>query len=304
MNTEVILEIKNLTKNFSNRTVIDNISLNIYKGEVLGLLGPNGAGKTTLIRLIVGLISMNDGEILINGNNLKTSFESAIRNIGAIIENPEFYKFLSGYKNLVYFSRMYSGITKERIYEVIKLVGLEKQIHEKVKNYSLGMRQRLGIAIALLHKPSIIILDEPTNGLDPRGIQELRSYLRSLAEKEGISIIVSSHILSEMELLCDRIAIINNGKLIDTRKINTEITEDTPMDVTFEVDINENFYDIIKSLNLNNYQISSNEITIKTTRKQIHIINSLLVEEDIKVFQIRYKANSLENTFMKVIGGN
>ena len=152
-------------------------------------------------------------------------FETAISKVGAIVENPEMYKYLTGYQNLVHFARMSAGVTKERIQEVIKLVALENRIHDKVKTYSLGMRQRLGVAQALLARPSLLILDEPTNGLDPAGIRELRDYLRKLTQEEGISVVVSSHLLSEMELMCDRVAIIQNGKLIDVRLIKEYTNE-------------------------------------------------------------------------------
>src|SRR5690606_36103405 len=188
-------------------------------GEVFGLLGPNGAGKTTSIRMMVGLMKLSEGQIRICGKNVQTHFEEAMLNVGAIVENPEMYKYMSGYDNLIHYARMMSNITKQRINEVIGLVGLEARIHDKVKTYSLGMRQRLGVAQALLHKPKLLILDEPTNGLDPAGIRELRDYLRQLAKDEQIAVIVSSHLLSEMELMCDRVAIIQNGKLLDMKQL-------------------------------------------------------------------------------------
>src|SRR5690606_37921093 len=171
----------------------------------------------------------------INGFSIEKDFEKAIRSVGAIVENPEMYKCLSGYQNLRHYARMIPGISKERIEEVIELVGLRNRIHEKVKRYSLGMRQRLGVAQALLHKPEVLILDEPTNGLDPAGIRELRDYLRKLTKEDGISVIVSSHLLSEMELMCDRVAIIQQGKLVDVRLIGDYVNQAKSQPYVFEV---------------------------------------------------------------------
>src|SRR3954453_20630546 len=214
-----IVKLDKVTKVIKGRTIIDEISFEVRRGEIFGFLGPNGAGKTTTIRMIVGLMSITKGQILIKGKNIKTEFEQAIRHVGAIVESPEMYKYLSGYQNLIHYARMVPGVTKERIDEVVALVKLGERIHDKVKKYSLGMRQRLGVAQALLHRPSLLILDEPTNGLDPAGIRELRDYLRHLTRTEGISVIVSSHLLSEMELMCDRVAILQRGKLVNVMPV-------------------------------------------------------------------------------------
>ena len=215
MSNEPIISLSNVTKRIGRTTIIDDLTFDVPQGEIFGFLGPNGAGKTTTIRMIVGLMSITNGQILIKGKNIKTEFEQAIRHVGAIVESPEMYKYLSGYQNLIHYARMVPGVTKERIDEVVALVKLEERIHDKVKKYSLGMRQRLGVAQALLHRPSLLILDEPTNGLDPAGIRDLRDYLRHLTRTEGISVVVSSHLLSEMELMCDRVAILQRGKLVD-----------------------------------------------------------------------------------------
>ncbi|WP_373605383.1 ABC transporter ATP-binding protein [Bacillus sp. AFS031507] len=214
MSKEPIISLSHVTKRIGRTTIIDDLTFDVPQGEIFGFLGPNGAGKTTTIRMIVGLMSITKGQILIKGENIKTEFEQAIGHVGAIVESPEMYKYLSGYHNLVHYARMVPGVTKERIDEVVSLVKLENRIHDKVKKYSLGMRQRLGVAQALLHRPSLLILDEPTNGLDPAGIRELRDYLRHLTRTEGITVIVSSHLLSEMELMCDRVAILQQGKLV------------------------------------------------------------------------------------------
>ena len=219
------VEIQNVSKVIKGKTIIDSLSFEVKNGEVFGFLGPNGAGKTTTIRMIVGLMEMTSGDIKISGYSVKKNFEKAVGQVGAIVENPEMYKFLSGYQNLLHYARMSKGITKEKIAETVKLVGLTDRIHDKVKTYSLGMRQRLGIAQALLHNPKVLILDEPTNGLDPAGIREIRDYVRMLAREKDMAVIVSSHLLSEMEMMCDRIGIIQKGKLVDVQFVNDFIHE-------------------------------------------------------------------------------
>lgn len=218
--TELALQVTNLHKKIRKREIIKGISFEVMPGEVFGFLGPNGAGKTTTIRMIVGLIKPTSGTILIGGKDIRKNFTEAMRGLGSIVENPEFYTFLTGQENLAYFARMDSSIKKERIQEVTELVGLEKRINDRVSTYSLGMRQRLGIAQALLSNPKLLILDEPTNGLDPSGIHEMRDFIRALARNEGISVLVSSHLLSEIELLCDRVAIMTDGTIIKTDQVS------------------------------------------------------------------------------------
>lgn len=217
---DAILQVKNLSKSFGKRTVLDNISFEAYRGEVLGFLGPNGAGKTTTIKIIMGFLGMDSGEILIDGLNLKNNYEKCMAKLGGIVENPEMYKELSGRVNLEMYARLHDGVTKERIDEVVALVGMGNRINDKVKKYSLGMKQRVGLAQALLHRPEILIMDEPTNGLDPTGIKELRDIFKTLAHQENIAVIVSSHMLTEMEQMCDRVAVIDRGKILSQRPIS------------------------------------------------------------------------------------
>ena len=217
---EAILKIEHLSKTLGAREILHDISFETYGGEVFGFLGPNGAGKTTLIKVVVGLLTLDTGKVTIAGKDLSRDFEAALANLGAIVENPEFYKFLSGYDNLMQFANMRGGIAKDRIDEVVRMVGLEKRIHEKVGRYSLGMRQRLGVAQAILHHPKLLVLDEPTNGLDPAGIKDLRDVLKNLAHKEGVAVMVSSHLMSEMELMCDRVGVIANGVLKSVHPID------------------------------------------------------------------------------------
>lgn len=301
---EPVVKINHLTKRIKKKTIIDDLSFSIYPGEVFGFLGPNGAGKTTTIRMLVGLMSITKGEVIIKGNNIEENFEEAIAEIGAIVENPEMYKFLSGYQNLIHYARMVKGIKKERLDEVIKLVGLSNRIHEKVKTYSLGMRQRLGLAQALLHSPSVLILDEPTNGLDPAGIREIRDYVRKLAREEGIAVIVSSHLLSEMEMMCDRIGIIQNGKMIGEQTINDFINGEKEVVVRFKV---SNIDAAVKVLEENkdevSYEVKDDALEIRVEGDQIAEMNRLFVLNNVDVFGIHQTNKTLEEKFLEVTGG-
>jgi ABC-2 type transport system ATP-binding protein len=315
LETGAIVQFRNVTKKIGSKTIIDGLTLDLPRGEVFGFLGPNGSGKTTTIRMMVGLMRLTEGEIHIGGASIATEYEKAIRHVGAIVENPEMYKYLTGYQNLLHFARMIPGIGRRRIEEVVELTGMDKRIHDKVKTYSLGMRQRLGVAQALLHKPSLLILDEPTNGLDPAGIRELRDYLRRLAEDEGITVFVSSHLLSEMELMCDRVAIIQAGKLIDIRSIRSSregSPEAVPAPVQFEVDRPEDALALIKQSvrpagaedrGAVNATVSEGMLVIDALREDIAELNALLVREGIRVYGIRSKAKSLEDQFLEVTGG-
>ncbi len=218
--TENILEITDLSKRLSGKQILKNINLTLKQGEIFGFLGANGAGKTTLIKTMLGLLKYNEGSVKICGFEVKKEFEKALSNVGGIVENPELYKYLSGRNNLKVFSKMQKGIPQSRIDEVTEIVGLQKRINDKVNRYSLGMRQRLGIAQALLNSPKLIVLDEPTNGLDPKGIKDLRELLIKLAKEDGVTVFVSSHLLPELEHICDRVAIIKKGEVINTFTIS------------------------------------------------------------------------------------
>lgn len=302
---EPIVKLKNVTKRIGAKTIIDKLSFEVPKGEVFGFLGPNGAGKTTTIRMMVGLMSITEGEVHIGGYNIQTDFEKAIRHVGAIVENPEMYKYLSGWRNLVHYARMIPGITHHRIQEVVALMGLEKRIHDKVKTYSLGMRQRLGVAQAVLHKPSLLILDEPTNGLDPAGIRELRDYLRRLAREEEVSVIVSSHLLSEMELMCDRIAIIQNGRLVDV-KLTKELMQDGGRSfVVFEVSDIELAQ---RTLAQNNSgfpaELQNEGIVLELDREEVADVTALLVHAGVRIYGIKPITKSLEDKFLEMTGSD
>lgn len=217
---QTVLKIDNLTKRYGERIAVNNVSFSVKQGEIFGFLGANGAGKSTTIKMLTGLTTITSGDAFICGNSVKYKFEKAIENVGAIVEIPEFYNYLSGYQNLKYFARLANIKDKNQIDKVVSIVGLSDRINEKVGKYSLGMKQRLGVAQALLNSPKILILDEPTNGLDANGIREFRYLLKNLAQKEKIAILISSHILAEMQNLCDTIGIIDNGVLIKTDNIS------------------------------------------------------------------------------------
>jgi len=305
---EPLVKIRNVTKRIRKKTIINNLTVDIYPGEVFGFLGPNGAGKTTTIRMLVGLMSITSGEIYIKGINLKRNFEEAVSHVGGIVENPEMYKFLTGYQNLLHYSRMVKGVTKERIDEVVQLVGLENRIRDKVKSYSLGMRQRLGLAQALLHSPSLLILDEPTNGLDPAGIREFRDHIRKIAKEGGIAVFVSSHILAEMEQMCDRIGIIQQGKLIDVQTVNAFVQreENQRQSVILTVDNFEKAKTEIQELihDINISQIDQDKLELQLAWDQIPEVNVKLVQSGIKVYRIQPVTKTLEDKFLEMTGGN
>ncbi|GAT39775.1 putative efflux ABC transporter [Listeria monocytogenes] len=268
-------------------------------GEVFGFLGPNGAGKTTTIRMIVGLIKPTSGTILIGGKDIRKNFTEAMRGLGSIVENPEFYTFLTGQENLAYFARMDSAIKKERIQEVTELVGLEKRINDRVSTYSLGMRQRLGIAQALLSNPKLLILDEPTNGLDPSGIHEMRDFIRALAKNEGISVLVSSHLLSEIELLCDRVAIMTDGTIIKTDQVSHLLSSRAQLRwLATPFEQAKAFLESVTEVEVDG------EYLVTAVNEHSAEWNEQLVAKGIQVHEIDKKKPSLEDLFLELTGGH
>lgn len=298
------IELKNITKIINKRTILKDICLDIKYGEIFGLLGPNGAGKTTLMRVITGLIKPTSGDVYIDGMNLVKYHEESLAQISAIIESPEMYKHLSGYLNLKLMSNMYSNVKKEKIDEVAKIAGISDALKSKVKTYSLGMRQRLGFAATLLNDPKILILDEPLNGLDPDGVREMRNILIHLAHEEGVCVIISSHILSEMELICDRFTIISNGKIIETKDINSKDNNDVSevkihlLEQVSPIKIEE----ILNSLKIKIISLSNDEFTITQNPKVIAEVINTLVKENIKIVSVVPHKKSLEEYFMQKIG--
>ncbi len=299
MINQSILRVEHVYKRIGKQDLLFDVSFEVKEGEIFGLLGPNGSGKTTLIRAILGLVKKTSGRIFIGHYDVAKSFEQAMMQVGAIVENPEFYEYLTGYQNLVHFANMVEGVTPERIDEVIRLVNLEESIHNRVGTYSLGMRQRLGIAQAILHKPKLLILDEPTNGLDPSGMKELRVYLRKLCKEENVSIVIASHLLKEIEELCDRVAIIQYGEVVAVRAITKQ--DEALRHVLFEVD------DAAKAiLVLSNEQaniLNDTTFKIELTKQQIPIINATLVGKGIQIYRMQPLYKSLEDEFLEVTGG-
>lgn len=288
-----ILKCSNLNKSFGRKKILNNVSLSLDEGDVLGFIGPNGAGKTTTIKLILGLQSIDSGTVTICGYDIKKEFTKAIKNVGGIIESPDMYMYLSGYDNLKLIANLY-GVSKEKIDEVVKLVGLEKRIYDKVSKYSLGMRQRLGIAASLLNDPKLLILDEPTNGLDPEGNKQIRNLILKLSKK-GIAILVSSHALSELESIVNKVVIIQKGSIVETSTLE-EVKKSKNSYYIFEVDKIKDIDNIEK--------ISENSFKVNINREEIPEFINKLIDKKIKIYSIYEDELSLEDAFLKRTGGN
>lgn len=224
---EKILDIQNLKKSYGAKNVLDGVSFEVYAGEIFGFIGPNGVGKTTLINIVCGLTRADSGQVAICGHSVVHDFKKAVTNLGAVVENSNLFPFMTGEQNLQYFASLNKNIKKYDIEKIVNLVGLANCIGNKVKTYSFGMRQRLNIAQAILSKPKLLVLDEPTNGLDVNGIIELRNLLKMLAKKYNVAILISSHILSELEQMCDTVAIFDQGKILELRTLSTNYGQDT-----------------------------------------------------------------------------
>ena len=298
-----VLVLDHVSKSFGKRQVVQDVSFSVKEGEIFGFLGPNGAGKTTTIKMILGLLSMDSGTILVDGKNIETQFEEAMRHISGIVENPDMYAYLSGYDNLLIHARA-CGVPASRVDEVVELVGMQRRIREKFKSYSLGMKQRLGVAQALLHNPKVMILDEPTNGLDPAGIKEFRDLICQLAHTQGLSVLVSSHILLEMQQMCDRVGIINSGRLQQVATMQ-ELTAAAaanvyryvlrPMDRARAL-LQENAADRVVDM-------AEEHIDIRISPEEIPAFNRRLMENQVDIYGPSPVGNSLEQSFIEITGG-
>ena len=291
---EKLLECFNLCTKFGKREVLKNVSFDIHEGDILAFIGPNGSGKTTTIKLILGLQKITSGTVIINGYNIESDYINAIKKVGAIVENPDSYMYLTGWQNLRIIANCYDKIKDDDIKEIVKYVGLENRIHEKVSKYSLGMRQRLGIARALLNKPNILILDEPTNGLDPEGIKDLRELLQKLA-KDGMGILISSHNLAELESFCNRVCIINNGIIIESSAVKE-----------FKQNENRVIFKVNTTTNLNikdAYEITKNSFIVNASKEEVAKIIRKLVRENIEIYEVKEDTLTLEEAFLKKTGG-
>ena len=303
-----VLELNNISKSLSHKPIVKNISLQVQEGEIFGFLGPNGAGKTTTIKMIVGLIHPNNGSIKIMGKDIQTEREEALSYIGAVVENPELYLYMSGLENLRQLARINKYISQKDIDEVVELVGLKDRIKDKVKKYSLGMKQRLGLAQALLSNPKVLILDEPTNGLDPSGIIEFRNLIKKLVKERNIGVFVSSHMLAEIQQLCDKVAYINNGEI---QAIETIVpSEDDPKNNLNTIVLSTTEQEIC-SLVLQDLSLIKSS-TLKDNLFVIEIEKGLtpqlvfeLAKNEIPVEEIYNKKQDLEDRYLEIVeGGN
>ncbi|PFO81890.1 ABC transporter ATP-binding protein [Bacillus cereus] len=297
---KTILSVRNVKKVIGKKTLVENISFDVKQGEVFGFLGPNGAGKTTTIRMLVGLIKATEGEITVGGYHIKEDFQKAMRQIGSIVENPELYTYLTGWENLKQFARMLGGISDERILEIAKMVHLDERIHDKVKTYSLGMKQRLGIAQALLGNPKLLILDEPTNGLDPAGIREMREFIHKLVKEENMSVFISSHLLSEVQMICDRVAIIHKGKMITVAPIE-ELIKTASDRVEWVVTPISQALEILKtSTEVREISIDNERLLCRMDIATISNWNKRFVESGIAVHSVKELVFTLEDLFIEL----
>lgn len=301
LNNEKIIEVENLSKQFKELWAVKGLNLNVYKGDVFGFLGPNGAGKSTTIRMLLSLITPTEGKIRIFGKDLKKNRIDILKRIGAIVEKPDFYGYLSAYKNLEILGRLsQTDVSRKRIMEVLELVGLEKRFKSKVKTYSHGMKQRLGLAQALIHDPDLIILDEPTTGLDPQGMKEVRDLILFLSNQNKKTIFISSHILYEIELVANRMVIIDKGSAIVEGNVS-ELLNANNLKVTFEVNDSEKTKIILNNTSwINKIESSSNnKFVFSLTNDEIPKLNSYLIENNIDVSAV-IPARSLEQYFLNI----
>ncbi|WP_058304517.1 ABC transporter ATP-binding protein [Gorillibacterium timonense] len=306
-----VLAVQGLKKSIRGKEIIKGITFDVQEGEVFGFLGPNGAGKTTTIRMLVNLIRPTEGTITVCGLSVQREPEKALSHIGCIVENPEMYGYMSGLENLEHFARMFSDVGEDRIREVVKIVGLDARIRDKVKTYSLGMRQRLGIAQALLGRPKLLILDEPTNGLDPQGIKEMREFIRELAST-GLSVFVSSHLLSEIQLMCDRVAIISHGEVIAVGDVD-ELLHENGNRVVWQAEPLERALPFFSAYleDSSGHSVgqasgedgSAREIAVRMPFDQIPEMTRRLVAAGVDVFSITVKTPTLEELFLQLTEG-
>ncbi|MCB9045805.1 MAG: ABC transporter ATP-binding protein [Chitinophagales bacterium] len=296
-----IVEVKGLTKSFGDFVAVDDLSFSIERGSVYGFLGQNGAGKSTTIRMLLGLIHADSGEVLINGERFDRNRRRALEQIGAIVERPDLYGYLSAWDNLKIFARLSrKHIPSTRLEEVMEIVGLRGREHDKVKAYSQGMKQRLGIAVALVHDPELLILDEPTNGLDPQGIAEMRELIRTLGRQMGKTILISSHLLYEMEQVASDMLIIHNGKKIVEGKVSELLN---PNETLFEIRIlpDDAITEKLHAKGWGQYIDGGNSSTLifKMHPRKMPGLNKYLVEEHVHVLEIRSR-HSLEAYFLSL----
>jgi len=299
-----VIEISGLSKRFKEVRAVNEVDFKVHKGDVFGFLGPNGAGKSTTIRMILSLISPTAGTIKIFGKSLNENRKEILTNIGAIVEKPDFYLYLSAIKNLKILAKI-SGkeITHKKIVELLELVGLKDRAKSKVKTFSHGMKQRLGIAQALLHNPELIVLDEPTTGLDPQGVKEIRDLIIHLSKEENKTIFLSSHVLSEIELVANRMLIINKGSKVVEGEVNQLLSSKT-LKVTIEVENVEAAKKVLESTKWYSQieSVTGKKFSINMEDKDIPEVNKYLVENGVMVNSL-VPVRSLEDYFLTITAG-
>ncbi len=294
-----VIQTSNLTRQFRKVMAVDHITLQVPQGSIYGFLGPNGAGKTTTIRLLLRLIRPDEGTVRIFGLSLPQQQQAILRKVGAFVELPSLYPHLTGYENLD-ITRRLIGANTQKIKDVLKIVNLEKDSKRLVRGYSLGMRQRLALALALLGDPELLILDEPTNGLDPAGIQEIRALIKHLAQERGITVFISSHLLNEVEQVATHVGIVSKGKLIFQGTLN-QLQAESEAYIQIKTNQTEVASQLLTSNGFIVRQYSGNEIhLISNSQVNPSIITKLLVENQIEVSQISRVNPSLEEIFMRL----
>lgn len=294
-----ILKVEKLCKKVGKKEILKNVSFQIDEGDILAFIGPNGAGKTTTIKCILGLQRLTKGSITINRYDIKKDFVKAITHVGCLVESPDVYMYLTGMENLKIQAQMYKNVVLDDILRVVELVGLEQVIHDKVSKYSLGMRERLGIAMALLNNPKLLVLDEPTNGLDPEGIKDLRVLLKRLA-KTGVGILISSHNLSELENFCNRVCIISKGKILEEASI-LDLKQMDEARYVLKVEDSKKVKEYLTNLDK---VLDKQHIEVFKDEEEVAEFIALLVKHDIKVYEVIKEELTLEEAFMKKSGGN
>jgi ABC-2 type transport system ATP-binding protein len=300
---EAVLAAEHLTKSFGNRVAVSDVSFELGPGEVFGFLGPNGAGKTTTIRMLVGLARPDRGSVRIRGFDLARDYSRAMAHVGCIVESPDLYPYLTGRENLLHFARMLQNGAAERIAELARLVALEERLDDKVSTYSLGMRQRLGIAQALLGAPDLLILDEPANGLDPAGIREIRRLVRALASERGLSVFVSSHLLAEVEQMCDRVAIIHRGRTLATGPVS-ELLSRSRSGYRIAARPLERAAETLQAVLPGAVERDGDEaLVVSATADAIPGAVRALAAAGVEVFAVERRASTLEDVFLEVTGG-
>ncbi|MCP3027034.1 ABC transporter ATP-binding protein [Halobacillus sp. A5] len=299
-----VLRIKNVNKVIKGTRILKDINFSVHSGEIVGFVGPNGAGKTSTIKLIVGLSKIEEGEIFICGYNVQEKYSEAIKYVGAISEMPQFYNFMSARKNLIHYAKMNGKVDKKYIEEILEVVDLLKVMDKKVKTFSLGMKQRLGIAQALIHKPSLLILDEPTNGLDPQGIIELRQNLMFFAKNEGIAILISSHIMSELEIICSKVIMISNGEILEIQDLqNNNNTKKNRYVITVDSNQLAITNELVKLYDNNAVvdEKSSNLIVNLQIEKVPDFIRTL--SKEVNIYQFKNANVTLEEKYLASVKG-